>query len=283
MRFAGPLTVRGLVRRSGLQVLGTWLMVVVEVGLIALIPLFLGRAIDKLLDDAHHAALLELGVLFFVLIVVAVLRRIYDTRIYGTMRVKLGVELAERSRGKPLSQTNARVTMSREIVDFLEDHTPRLITNVIGVLLSVLILFSFDLWLGVFSIAAVVTMLVTYLLFHRYFYRLNTTLNGALEGQVDALKTRQTQAIATLLARVRGSEVRLSDANAALYGLVFIGMFGLILANLWIASNLPAITVGAIFAILSYSWEVVESSTELPDTLQQWTRLTEIQGRINLD
>ena len=283
MRFAGPLTVRGLVRRSGLQVLGTWLMVVVEVGLIALIPLFLGRAIDKLLDDAHHAALLELGVLFFVLIVVAVLRRIYDTRIYGTMRVKLGVELAERSRGKPLSQTNARVTMSREIVDFLEDHTPRLITNVIGVLLSVLILFSFDLWLGVFSIAAVVAMLATYLLFHRYFYRLNTTLNGALEGQVDALKTRQTQAIATLLARVRGSEVRLSDANAALYGLVFVGMFALILANLWIASNLPAITVGAIFAILSYSWEVVESSTELPDTLQQGTRLTEIQGRINLD
>lgn len=283
MRFAGPLTVRGLVRRSGLQVLGTWLMVVVEVGLIALIPLFLGRAIDKLLDDAHHAALLELGVLFFVLIVVAVLRRIYDTRIYGTMRVKLGVELAERSRGKPLSQTNARVSMSREIVDFLEDHTPRLITNVIGVLLSVLILFSFDLWLGVFSVAAVVTMLVTYLLFHRYFYRLNTTLNGALEGQVDALKTRQTQAIAALLARVRGSEVRLSDASAALYGLVFIGMFALILANLWIASNLPAITVGAIFAILSYSWEVVESSTELPDTLQQWTRLTEIQGRINLD
>ncbi len=282
MRFAGPLTVRGLVRRSGLQVLGTWLMVVVEVGLIALIPLFLGRAIDKLLDDAHHAALLELGVLFLVLIVVAVLRRIYDTRIYGTMRVKLGVELAERSRGKPLSQTNARVTMSREIVDFLEDHTPRLITNVIGVLLSVLILFSFDLWLGVFSIAAVVAMLVTYLLFHRYFYRLNTNLNGALEGQVDALKTRQTQAIAALLARVRGSEVRLSDANAALYGLVFIGMFALILANLWIASNLPAITVGAIFAILSYSWEVVESSTELPDTLQQWTRLTEIQGRINL-
>jgi len=283
VRFAGPLTVRGLVRRSGLQVLGTGLMVVVEVGLIALIPLFLGRAIDKLLDDAHHAALIELGVLFFVLIVVAVLRRVYDTRIYGTMRVKLGVELAERSRGKPLSQTNARVTMSREIVDFLEDHTPRLITNVIGVLLSVLILFSFDLWLGVLSIAAVVTMLVTYLLFHRYFYRLNTNLNGALEGQVDALKTRQTQAIAALLARVRGSEVRLSDANAALYGLVFVGMFALILANLWIASNLPAITVGAIFAILSYSWEVVESSTELPDTLQQWTRLTEIQGRINVD
>ena len=81
--------------------------------------------------------------------------------------------------------------------------------------------------------------------------------------------------------RLRRCEVRLSDTEAIMYGTIFALMFAFILTNLWFASTIDAVTAGMIFAILSYSWELVESGATLPAVLQQWTRLTEIRERIN--
>jgi hypothetical protein len=75
--------------------------------------------------------------------------------------------------------------------------------------------------------------------------------------------------------------VHLSDADSVLYGSIFAVMFAFVLTNLWFASMIPSVTAGSIFAILSYSWELVESGTTLPAVLQQWTRLSEIRNRIN--
>ena len=58
-------------------------------------------------------------------------------------------------------------------------------------------------------------------------------------------------------------------------------MFAFVLTNLWLASTIAAVTAGTIFAILSYSWELVDSGVTLPAVLQQWTRLSEIRERIN--
>ena len=58
-------------------------------------------------------------------------------------------------------------------------------------------------------------------------------------------------------------------------------MFAFVLTNLWLASTLAGVTAGMIFAILSYSWELVESGATLPTTLQQWSRLSEIKRRLN--
>ena len=73
----------------------------------------------------------------------------------------------------------------------------------------------------------------------------------------------------------------MSDTEAILYSVVFVGMFAFILTNLWLASTIPAITAGVIFAILSYSWELVESGIALPVVMQQWSRLSEIRERLN--
>ena len=47
------------------------------------------------------------------------------------------------------------------------------------------------------------------------------------------------------------------------------------------ATGIPGVTAGMIFAILNYSWEFVESGVSLPAVLQQWSRLTEIRERLN--
>jgi formate hydrogenlyase subunit 3/multisubunit Na+/H+ antiporter MnhD subunit len=64
----------------------TWALTIFETALIALVPLFIGFAIDGLLAQ-QTSALFQLAGVMAALIVVSVIRRIYDTRIFGTVRV----------------------------------------------------------------------------------------------------------------------------------------------------------------------------------------------------
>ena len=280
MRMKGTLDVPLLFRQFRWRIAVTWLLVLLENTLLALIPLFIGRAIDALLD-ARPGALWEVAAVMGALIVVAVGRRVYDTRAYGTMRVRFGAELVSRSSKRPVSQVNARLGMSREMVDFLEAYVPELFTAVVQVVVSIVILWSFDTRLGISGFCVIIGLAVIYALFHQRFYTLNANLNAQTEKQVSILEERRQRSLVAHLMKLRRCEVQLSDTEAFLYGSIFIGMFAFVLTNLWFAATIEAITAGMIFAILSYSWALVESGATLPAVLQQWTRLSEIRERIN--
>ena len=276
----GTLDVRLLMRLFRWRIIATWLLVLVENVLLALIPLFIGRAIDALLAK-QSGALWEIAGVMGALILVSAGRRAYDTRAYGTMRVRFGSELVRRNPDRPVSQVNARLDMSREIVDFLEGYVPELFTAVVQVVVSIAILWSFNFRLGISALCVIVGLGMIYAMFHRRFYKLNGDLNSQTEQQVAVLEERQHVSLVTHLQRLRRCEVRLSDTDAALYSAIFAGMFAFVLTNLWLASTMSGITAGVIFAILSYSWELVESGVALPMTLQQWSRLSEITERLN--
>lgn len=278
----GTLDVALLLRHFHWRIGVTWLLVLLENTLWAFVPLFIGRAIDALLAK-QIGALWEVAAVLAALIVVAVVRRIYDTRCYGTMRVRFGAELVRRLGERPVSQVNARLEMSHEMVDFLEEYVPELLTAVVQLVVSVAILWSFDMRLGLSALAVLLSIAVVYALFHRRFYRLNRDLNAQTEKQIAVLEQRLREPLWTHLMRLRRCEVRLSDTEAVLYGAIFAAMFAFVLVNLWLAATIPAVTAGMIFAILSYSWEFVESGVSLPAVLQQSTRLAEIRQRLNPD
>ena len=280
MRLEGTLDVALLFKHFRWRISVTWLLVLIENLLWAFVPLFIGRAIDALLAK-QPGALWETASLMGALTIVAVVRRIYDTRCYGTMRVHFGAELVERSAQRPVSQVNARLLMSREMVDFLEAHVPGLLTAIVQVLVSVGILWSFDQRLGYSALITFTALIVLYGLLHKRFFRLNADLNAQTEHQVSVLEQRTRVSLLNHLRKLRRAEIRISDTEALLYGAIFGGMFAFVLVNVWLSSAIPGITVGSIFAILSYSWEFVESGITLPIVLQQWTRLSEIRERLN--
>ena len=276
----GTLDVGLLFRHFRWSVLVTWFLVLLENTLLALIPLFIGRAIDGLLGN-EPGALWEVAAVMAALLVVASVRRAYDTRCYGTMRVRFGAEVVSRIGERPVSQVNARLDMSREMVDFLEAHVPELLTACVQIIVSIAILWTFGTQLGINALAVIVGIGVIYALFHRRFYRLNSDLNSQIEQQVAVLEQRRPTSLLEHLRRLRQCEVRLSDTEVFLYAGIFGGMFAFVLTNLWLAASISAITAGAIFAILSYSWELVESGITMPVVLQQWSRLSEIRERLN--
>ena len=115
---------------------------------------------------------------------------------------------------------------------------------------------------------------------HAKFWEWNSALNHQMEQQVSILEQRRDRPTLVHLKRLRKFEVKLSDTEAILYGTVFILLIGLILFNLWFATQYLEATPGAIFSIVSYTWEFAEAALALPVTLQSWSRLSEITSRL---
>lgn len=274
------LTIATLLRVFTGRISLTWALILIETSLMALIPLFIGFAIDGLLAGSM-IELWRLAAIMAALIGVAVIRRVYDTRVYGTVRVELGREQAARSADLPVSALNARLAMGRELVDFLEQTLPEAMAAAVQLSIAVIVLYAFAPELALAGGGAALAMLIIYALFHRRFFRLNGALNQQTEQQVSVLEQRKGRPLQAHLMRLRRHEVRLSDTEAVLYGAIFIVLLGLILFNLWFAATQLTITVGTIFAIISYSWEFIESALALPATLQSWSRLSEIMRRLN--
>ncbi|MCR9137674.1 MAG: ABC transporter six-transmembrane domain-containing protein [Alphaproteobacteria bacterium] len=274
------LTIGTLLHVFRLRILLPWAMVLAETSLMALIPLFIGFAIDGLLAGTSRE-LWTLAAIMLALVVVAVIRRVYDTRVYAAIRVELGKEQAARSADLPVSALNARLGMGRELVDFLEQTLPEAMAAAVQLTIALIVLYAFAPVLALAGGVAALVMLAIYALFHRRFFHLNGALNQQTEKQVHVLEQRKARPVRAHLMRLRHHEVRLSDTEAVLYGAIFIVLLGLILFNLWFAATELKITFGTIFSIISYSWEFVESALALPFTLQSWSRLSEIMRRLN--
>ena len=171
--------------------------------------------------------------------------------------------------------------MGRELVDFLENTAPDTLHGLVGLAVSLVILISFDPVLAISAGIAALVMLVIYRAFASRFYHLNAALNARSEDQVRVLGVLKPRAVAVHFARLRHHEVRLSDTESIVYGLIFLGLLAMLAFNLWYGATQIDATPGEIFAVVSYSMEFLESAIALPVALQSLTRLREITKRIN--
>lgn len=274
------LTLSTLIKQFRMRISVTLFMTLGETALMALIPLFVGFAIDGLLAQSLEELWMLVGIMAC-LVGLSVLRRVYDTRVYSLIRMELGREQAQRGKDQTVSVLNARMGMGRELVEFLEETLPMVTAAIVQLVATVVILFAFSPVLALAAGVAGGLSLLIYLLFHKRFYRLNSQLNQQSEKQVGILDQRKRRLVLAHLNRLRRLEVRISDQEALLYGLIIAVLLALVVFNLWHAAAVLNPTTGAIFSIISYSWEFVESALALPITLQQLTRLSEIMRRIN--
>jgi hypothetical protein len=81
--------------------------------------------------------------------------------------------------------------------------------------------------------------------------------------------------------RVRFWRVRISDAEAKVWGGIEVVQIGLTLAALAVlAREGSGATAGSIYAVLAYVWSYGESVGELPGLVQKLSRLKDIVSRL---
>lgn len=281
MQTANAISLRSIISAHKGSVTTNLLLLIVEIALMALVPLFIGFAIDDLLAKKTDQLIILIIVLIG-LVVVSVIRRYFDTRTYGKIRVNVQMEVVNRNSSLATSVLNARLEMARELVDFLEENIAQILNAAVQFIVSLLVLYFLNPMLALAAFAAASLMLLIYSFFHASFYALNRTYNEQTERQVTVLDKRGALRLKTHFDRLMKLEVKLSDREALLYGCIFLVLLVMVVFNLWYSTMFGVISAGTIFSIVSYSWEFVEAAVVLPVTLQSLTRLQEITDRINV-
>ena len=273
----------GLGGRHRLKLALTYALTLVENGLNVLYPYLTGVAIDALLAG-RWIGVAPLLIAWTVHLAVGLFRHVYDTRIFTLVYADLAADLVERQRaqGANAAHLAARVALSREIVDFLQVEVPTVAASVVHFVGAVVMLFVLNLWVGALALVALVPMSLFTLWFSRVSLRLNAALNDRLEREVELVSRGSNAGVRRHFGhRLRFWRVRISDAEAKVWGAIEVVQIALTLATLaLLAREGSGVTAGVIYAVLSYVWTYGESVNDLPAVAQKVSRLKDIASRL---
>lgn len=262
----------------------TFFLVVAENVTFLLYPVLAGIAINAILaGETLNAALYGLMVLCMWFIGAA--RRSVDTRTFARIYAGLAVSvvLAQRKYKLNHSAIAARVTLSREYVDFFEMHLPLLITSLSSLFGAAIMLLFIEFWAGVMCFAIVFILLGFVSGYARKNEWLFMRLNNRLEKEVDYVHKAGTATLHrhySTLARLR---IALSDREA--WGYLWVGVLVAALFTLTIVwmTRSTGITAGHIYSVMTYMWMFATSLDDAPQLLEKFSQLRDIGKRVSTD
>jgi ABC-type multidrug transport system fused ATPase/permease subunit len=244
-------------------------------------PWATGVAIDGLLDQNFWLAA-PIVVAWVLRSAIGLCRQMYDTRLYTDVYNTIVTDTIIRQRGAGVEATSvaARSAMSREFVTFFEKEVPVVVTSLIGILGSAVILFYYDLVIGAVTASLFIPVYLINRGYMRRSLRYNRGLNDQLEREVQVIDKVDEAAIRHHFEQVRCWRVKLSDAEAFNWTTIEVMSVLVFIIVLVRATYLPTTETGDIFAILVYVWRLMENLDNVPQIVQQLTRLQDIGRRI---
>jgi len=275
-------TLKTLARRNSKRLIFTLLLVIAENVVYLLYPLLAGFAINAILQgNTLHAlfyAMLVLGMW-----VIGAARRSVDTRTFARIYAKLAVPLilAQRREENSHSTIAARVTLSRQFVDFFETHLPMLITSVASVCGAVVMLITIEPIAGITCLAILIFFFCLLPSYTRRNEQLIERLNDRLEKEVAFVSSAREEKLHRhyqFLAKVR---IRLSDREAI--GFLLIGIAAALLfgMTIFMMAGREGISAGHIYSVMTYLWMFAMSLDDTPSLLEKYSQLKEVGRRVN--
>lgn len=271
------------IRRHRRSLALTYSGVVVENTFELLYPFAIGLAVDDLLDDSYR------GVGVFVAIslahtVVAVGRQWYDARSFNRLYAEMSTSLVAEQRGQGVATTSvaARITLVGEYVDFLQVAVVAAITAAFAVVGSLIMLFLYDVTLGLAAALVAVPVALLNRRLVRRSERIFRPLNDESEREVSTIDAGSPEEVRRHFKVIARHWVRLSDAEATSWGVVdLIGLGLSVFALVHITRH--AAEVGAIFAVIAYVWAYLGGFDQVPGVLQRMSNLRDIRRRLDGD
>jgi len=262
----------------------TFFFVIAENITFLLYPVLAGIAINAILaGKTLSAAMYGLMVLFIWLI--GAVRRSIDTRTFARIYAGLAVSviIAQRKYHLNHSTIAARVTLSREYVDFFEMHLPMLVTSVISLFGAAIMLLFIEFRAGIicFAIVAILMCFVS-----GYAHKNETLfrrLNNRLEKEVDYVRKAPPGSLGRHYSILAGLRIALSDREAG--GYLSVGLLVTLLFTMTIVcmSHTKSINAGHIYSVMTYMWMFATSLDDAPQLLEKFSQLRDIGKRITTE
>lgn len=273
------MTIRNIFHRFRFRLSLTFLLVIIEGGLAILFPLFIGFAINGVLKDSYQGAFL-LGGLGLVSLIVGSIRRLVDSRFYAKVYKELGFEISSFP-SISTSQKTARLSMLNEIVEFFENSIPAIVGSLIGLIGTLIIVATLNTKIFIGCLIILVAVFGVYILTRNKTIRFNKAFNNTLEEQVEVLSSNNSSSLKNYLSNLMKWNIKLSDLETVNFSVAWMTMMGfLVFAIVWAVEGNEN-DYGAVFALVMYVFQYIESVVTLPVFYQQWLRLSEISSRLS--
>lgn len=257
----------------------TLVLILLEAGLTLLSPLFIGFAIDDAINGKHQGAV-ELGLLGLSVLVVGAGRRVFDSRFYARFYQFIGSSAVSKMEDQGHSKRSARLAMIRELVEFLENSLPELISNMIGLIGVIAIIATLSLHVFYGSLMITLIIFSIYWLTSSKTIRLNKQSNDEFEKQVGIIAKNDPQDLRLHLKRMMQWNIKLSDLEALNFSVSWMVLIGFLISSILIVTGDGIVKYGAIFSLIMYVFQYMESVVNLPLFYQNWLRLKEIIRRL---
>lgn len=276
------ITLKSLAVRFKWQILLTNLMVFLESILGVLIPLFIGLAINDLLDQSLR------GVIYLIVVslssvAVGSIRRVYDTRAYSRIYRIVAPEMVanEQQKDSSVSKIIARTSLLDEIVDFLEWSVPAVVGAAVYLIAILVIIANLNLNVFFASLALLLLVLTVYAMTGKINFKLNENYNDQLENEVNVLETRDHGLIKNYYRVLMQWNIKLADLGTFNYLMVMLGTTALLVYTPVAVIRGGIEYYGLVFSAVLYVFEFIAALIELPDHIEQVIRLNEISSRLS--
>lgn len=260
------------------QFLFTLVLVLIEAALLVLFPLFIGYAIEDAIGQKFKGMLL-LGILGVGSLIIGAGRRCFDSRFYAKVYENLGADVVGHPQMSTSSKT-ARLGMQREIIEFFENAIPEIINNTIGLIGTLLIVALLDRTIFVGCLLILLIILMVYGSSKKRTVRLNALFNDELEKQVVVIEDNYPIMVRRHLKRLMKWNIRLSDLETINFSIIWLFMIIFLVGSIGSVAYGGVLQYGAIFSLILYLFQFIESMMVMPLFYQQWLRLTEITDRL---
>ncbi len=276
------ITLSTLVVRFKWPILITNLLVFLESILGVLIPLFIGLAINDLLDGSFR------GVIYLIVVgvssvLVGSIRRFHDTRAYSRMFQIIAPEMVEREQKKDssVSKIIARTSLLDEIVQFLEWSVPAVVGATVYLIATLVIIAGLNLNVFYASLLVLLLTFIVYVMTGKINFKLNENYNDQLEKEVTALESRDPGFIKNYYRTLMRWNIKLADLGTFNYLIVMLATTMLLVYTPIAVIKGGIDYYGLVFSAVLYVFEFIAALIELPDHIQQIVRLNEISSRLS--
>ncbi len=276
------ISIKKLIKQFKWRISFTVALVVIESLLSVLFPLFIGLAINDLLEQKYDG-IINLALLGLASLVFGSARRFYDTRIYSGIYCQIAPEMVDNElhKNSSTSKISARSSLLTEFIDFLEDSMPTAIGGIIA-LLGILIIIA-NLNLNVFwaCLTLMLVIILVYLFTGKLNFTLNRKYNNQLEKQVLVIEKKEPALIARHFNSLMLWNIKLSDLETFNYLIIWLAAIALFLYAPITVIEAGVLKYGLVFSVLMYVLDYIENIIMLPLQIQQLIRLKEISVRLS--
>lgn len=276
-----PRILSSLPAGARLPVAGTYSLTLLENLCTLAYPALTGIAVDDLLKQSY-SGLAALVLVWLLHLLISFVRQRVDTRVFMGLYAHLAVHTVaeQKSRGHGTSVVSARVEMMRDIVGFFETDVPVMFGQVLAIVGSLVMLFTYDLDAGLVAMAVMLPMAMINIWYWRRALVLHRGLNDQIEREIEDIESGRILRLRRHFGRVRRWRVMLSDSESWTWAVTELATIAALVIILIDFTRSPGFSAGAIYAVLAYVFDYLDGLDHAPALVNNLARLRDVRARL---